>query len=183
MTTRFPELKDALWKSWDDKEAGDISQFRIMEYFRLNGHGGPLRAMLFHLLSRRFFRMLMEHKANGTLDQFLLPKTSTTHPYAAIAQYAPFSIPTAWELSSSWRVDAVDGSVANPAASSAGCVRTQKNLKLSRRELEKRSGTIGAKKRVTSADIPISTLRVDCLAFCCQISSSPSGRIARCLPT
>jgi hypothetical protein len=70
MVTRFPGTKDALWKFWDEKEPGTMSEFRIMEYFRLNGPEGPLREMLYHLLPRRLFRMLMEHEANGTLDQF-----------------------------------------------------------------------------------------------------------------
>jgi hypothetical protein len=70
MVTRFPGTGAALWKFCDDKEPGTISEFRIMEYFRLNGHEGPLREMLYHLLPRRLFRMLMQHQADGTLDQF-----------------------------------------------------------------------------------------------------------------
>ncbi|KAJ9094302.1 hypothetical protein QFC20_006930 [Naganishia adeliensis] len=70
MVIRFPGTKAALWKFWDDKEPGTISEFRIMEYFRIHGHEGPLREMLYHLLPRRLFPILMEYKANGMLDQF-----------------------------------------------------------------------------------------------------------------
>lgn len=70
MVTRLPGTKAALWKFWDDKEPGTISEFRIMEYFRIHGHEGPLREMLYHLLPRRLFPILMDYKANGMLDQF-----------------------------------------------------------------------------------------------------------------
>ncbi|KAI5449713.1 hypothetical protein NCC49_004078 [Naganishia albida] len=70
MVNRFPSTKDALWEFWDSKEPGTISEFRIMEYFRIHGHEGALREMLYYLLPRRLFRMLMEHEADGTLDRF-----------------------------------------------------------------------------------------------------------------
>jgi hypothetical protein len=80
MVTRFPGPEAALQKFWDDKEPGTISEFRIMEYFRVNGYEGPLREMLTYLLPREFFRILMECKANGTLDQFFF----SSQPFTSI---------------------------------------------------------------------------------------------------
>jgi hypothetical protein len=53
------ETKTALGKFWfwDDKEPSMVLEFRIMEYFRVNGHKGPLREILYHLLPRRLFRL------------------------------------------------------------------------------------------------------------------------------
>lgn len=51
------------------KEPGTISHFRIMEYFRICGHEGFPREMLYHLLLRQLFSKLMEHKVIGKLDQ------------------------------------------------------------------------------------------------------------------
>ncbi|KAJ9106984.1 hypothetical protein QFC20_003884 [Naganishia adeliensis] len=100
----FGGTKAASWKSWDDKEPGTIFEFRIMEYFRINGHEGPLREMLYHLLPRPLFRILMECKVNGTLNRFFFG-ISTIHPYLATLQHTPFSTSTAWALSSSWEGD------------------------------------------------------------------------------
>lgn len=67
--TRFPGIKAALWKFWDDKKPGTISEFSIMEYFRVNGHEGPLREMLYQLPSTTISAMSLSNKANTICKQ------------------------------------------------------------------------------------------------------------------